>query len=344
MSGKLIEDEEHFRLFAKTVKNSIAKYGNLPDTDMVELQRGQVNALAALEEEFRLALIEDPNGNDVYNSFLDYILNERKNILVARPYFRERRDFFVSNVFAAIRNRDVEALKQYHLNYHFINLVNGRFLFCRKLAGIIQKIQAARQELVIMNLPLVISRARIFWSRTNKSHMSFMDLCQVGVEGLIAAIDKYGGEYSQSWVGVAIGRIVGNLIESFSSTLLHFYPKDKRKLYIINKYRARHIHGDYELQDLVHTMKEVGMTTDEEEIQELMAASSVVSVDSPPPNEDNDIAVKDSISRYEAPEETRPDVRVEEQELRNSFIVAARGLSLLDKKLLRLKGIDIPLE
>src|ERR1019366_2780321 len=208
-----IDDAEHFSLFAKSVEIAIKKYGHSIDEDMTALQKKQVDELAKLEVKFRKALIKDPNGEAAYLAFIAHVLDDKKNILVARPYFRERRSFFASDVSNAIRTRDVNKLQKFHCNYHFITLIAKSLVFGPEVNELIKKIQEARKKLVVLNLPLVINRARIFWSRTPKSHLSFLDMIQIGTEGLVAAIDKYCGEYSKVYRSVIIGRCVGNLID-----------------------------------------------------------------------------------------------------------------------------------
>jgi len=340
-----IDDSEHFGVFAKVLKSAIAKYGSVPNQDLIKLQRVQVEALAQLEIDFRQSLETDPNGNMAYEVFLDYILEDKRNILAARPYFRERRKFFKSKVSAAIRDRDIGSLKTFHLNYHFIKLVTKTVTFKPKTLAIIEKIKEARQQLVVMNLPLVINRARIFWSRTPKSHCSFLDLIQMGAEGLISAVDKFAGEYTAMYRGVIVGRVVGNLVEGYSKTMVHFYPADKRRLYRANKYKSRHIHGDYDIDDLVaEVSKAKGNETNAEEIVALMAAASIVSIDAPVTNDTSGDTVVDSVSRYEAPAEERPDNLVEVAEVMAKMSNAYDSLTLFQKKILRLKGVDIALE
>ena|ERR1017187_526115 len=340
-----IDDAEHFALFAKSVERAIAEYGRLPSEDMTILQKRQVEELSKLEIKFRKALIKDPNGESAYLAFLAYVLDDKKNILVARPYFRERRLFFKTDISNAVRTRDIKALQKFHVNYHFVQLVSKALVFGKDVNELIAKIGASRRELVEMNLPLVINRARIFYSRTPKSHLSFMDLVQIGTEGLMSAIDKYCGEYSKVWRGVAIGRMTGNYIENYSSTMLHFYPADKRKIYRANKFKSKHIHGDYNAEDLVKEVsKAEGNETDLEEITGLMAASAMVSADSAVSNSEIDSTVSDNIAKYEAPEQLRPDLQVEAHEANFLMQKAISKLSLFDRKLLKLKGVDIALE
>lgn len=340
MINKIVDDEEHFRLFAKIVEKGIAKYGNIPEDQLVGLQCSQVNELSSLETVFKEKLIELGFGNSVYKYFLDYILNTRRNILNARVFFRERRDIFSQRISKAISSKNVKELQKFHINYSFINLINNYVKLPKELEVIINRIKAIRQQLTVMNIPLVINRARIFWSRTPKSHLSFMDLCQIGVEGLLSAIDKYAGDYNKVWVGVVIGRIVGFYIERYSSTLLHFHPVDKRKIYSANKYKSKHLHGDYEIEDLVTELSKSVKTT-EDDILGLMAAASIVSTDSSIPNDKGEItSVQDSVHRYAAPEELRPDVKFETMESSMLLKEKIKTLPLIDQKLLRLKGVD----
>ena len=340
-----IDDAEHFRLFSKSVERAIGKYGHSIDEDMTALQKRQVEELARLEVDFRKALIKDPNGESAYLAFIAHILDQKKNILAARPYFRVRRSYFASHVSKAIRKRDVEVLQRYHVNFVFMMLIVKKLKFGKEVNSCIRKIKDARRKLIVLNLPLVINRANIFYSRTPKSHLSFMDMVEVGVEGLIAGIDKYCGEYSKVYRSVLIGRMVGLLIASYSDTMLHFYPADKRKIYRANKFKSRHMHGDYETEDLVTEVSKVeGNETDSEEILGLRAAATIVSADTSIQNEINETSITDNISRYAAPEEARPDVQVENVEANALMQKAIKKLSLIDRKLLRLKGLTISLE
>jgi len=196
--------------------------------------------------------------------------------------------------------------------------------------------------LVVMNLPLVVSRARIFWSRTPKGHLSFMDFVQIGVEGLIAGVDKYSGEYMDNWCGVAIGRMTGNFIESLSQPVLHFYPTDRRKLYRANKFLSKHLKGGFSIEDMVkHVNDNAGkkQETSDEELLNLMAASGILSTDTRPPGDEDN--VPKNVAKFEAPYEERPDVMAEHNEVTAKMRLAITSLPIFDQKLLRLRGISV---
>lgn len=338
------DSSEHFRSFAGDLQRAIAQYGHADDASLYELQKAQVERLAALEEEFRVQLVRRRNCRRVYEAFIAHVRDNNKDILTARPYFRERQIVFSPHISTALRDRSWRRLLKYHINYHFVRFALAAVNWhpgspLRRLG---REIEAARHELVVMNLPLVIARARIFWSRTPRSHMSFMDFISVGVEGLIAAIDKYAGEYSEVWRSVAIGRMVGNFIESYSDTTLHFYPSDHRKLYRANKYLSKHPHGAADLGEVAAAVNGGagrGQKTSPDEIGALLAAASTVSSDSRPPGTEEDVPT--NVLGYEAPDDTRPDVIVEREEALAAVRRIVARLPLIDQKLLRLKGLDI---
>ena len=85
------QDETHFRVFASQLEAAIAKYGELPEESLLERQRRQLKLLIGLESQFRKALIAHPWGTSVYKDFVTMILDKKRNILAARPYFSESR-------------------------------------------------------------------------------------------------------------------------------------------------------------------------------------------------------------------------------------------------------------
>jgi len=192
-----------------------------------------------------------------------------------------------------------------------------------------------------------------------------MDLLQVATEGLIAATDKYAGAYSRMWAGVAIGRMVGNLIGANSETTLHFYPVDQRRLYRARKLLARHPHGGVSGDDLARAVnrrrpprfaKKVPtpapppvegakaanrLHTTPDEISDLVAAASTVSLDLLTAPRDRADGTGAAAWEPEAAPEQRPDARYEAAERYQRYRAALARLPLFDRKLLRLRGIDV---
>jgi DNA-directed RNA polymerase specialized sigma subunit len=344
--------DKHFRLFATQLERAIAGLKQPTAATMAaekklhgyfDLKKHQVDRLASLEEQFRIVLGQHPHARRVYEAFIAHICDERKNVLAARPFFRERQKVFTSRISKGLKRRQWRRLMPFHVNYHFVAFAAKTVRWPRqsRVAKLIASIAEARNALVVANLPLAVSRAAIFYRRTPKSAQSLMDFVQIAADGLISAVDKYCGAYSKVWAGVAIGRMVGNFIENYSSTTLHFYPTDRRKIYRANKLLSRRAHGGVEAEDLVkavnHQSKGRQKTT-KNEITELLAAASIVSADTKAPGEDD---VPSNITRYEAPDEARPDYQVEQAQVLQRMMQALRDIPLFYRKFLRLRGIDI---
>lgn len=329
------ESGEHFRSF-QAVLTAVIDRTNSPS------HKQQVDNLVKLEDQFRRALIRHRNGEVVYQAFIAYICDVRRNILAARPYFRERHDGFTNQVARALESRNWRRLLPCRINYQFVHFAMSAAKWKPRSqpAVIARKIIAARHAFVETNLPLAISEARRFYQKTPKSHLSFMDEVQLCAEGLISSLDKFEGPYTDVYKGVAVNWMKGNLIEAYSATMLHFYPKDKRRIYRANKFMAKHPHGSFDVEDMVaaiNTDLPERSKTSEDEIRDLVAAASTVSSDTKAPGEADD--VPDNVARYAAPDDCRPDVRFEKAEVVHVMYRATAGLPLVDRKMLRLMGM-----
>jgi DNA-directed RNA polymerase specialized sigma subunit len=342
----LKSQDDHFKKFASWLEREIAKYGEA-NVDYYERQKAQVEKLVALESAFRKELISHRSGASVYRDFITFICDERRNILAARPYFRERQTVFTKQISKALKKRAEKSLYRFHFNFQFVQFVVGARSWGkigRRILELAEAIKAIRTELVEMNMPLAISRARIFWSRTPKSHLSLMDLIQISAEGLMSAVDKFVPPFSRVFRAVAIGRMTGNFIEEYSETPIHFYPCDKRKIYRANKLTGRQPDSiDFErLASDVNAMArrsgEAPHRTDARELAGLMAAASVVSADS---NSSQDPDAPEPIARFAAPESSRPDRQVEERDAITRMAWAVAQLTVYEQKVLRLKGVSL---
>lgn len=347
-------DNNHFRQFAVALEGAIL--GHETDEDHYTRQKRQVETLCKLEREFRNALIRDHRGPAVYKAFVKYVRDERRNILSARPYFRERQDVFKAKIAPALRDRGDKALYKFDINYNFIAFVMKAkpFAMGSKVAKLSRKVAKARQELIEMNIPLAISRARVF-ARYRQQHLEYMDLVQVATEGLIAAIDKFVLPYQKSFGAVMWGRITGDLVETNSETLVHFYPSDKRIIYTVNKLVqtgmtfeqiADHINLTAKTDEAGVVHKSRPNVTNADEVQRLYVASYTVSGDSAGGDTDdsgsNGIAHDESpIHRFEADESWRPDVRYEQAQLSAALAEQLKDLSIIERKLLALKGVMV---
>jgi RNA polymerase sigma factor (sigma-70 family) len=344
------EFSEHFRQFTSSLNSQIGEFTNLSEEELVQLQKVQIEELARLEKLFRTKLSRSKVAGQVYEEFIAHIRDGRKNILMGRLYFRARQDVFADKISSALENRDWKKLRRFHINHAFIARViknEAQFELPKALVIIANDHRAARRRLISVNLPLVIFQASIFWKRTPKSHLTFMDLVQIGTLGLIAAVDKFCLPYSPVFCSVAIGRMLANFIEWYSDTMLHFYPSDRRRLYRAHKARARDPHNVLDFEELAAAVNERKPDDDRpiklatpDDVADLVAAASVVSADVRVPGEPD---IPTSVARYEAPPEARPDVQFETAELRHKLHAAIKRLPLLDQKMLRLKGIEVDL-
>ncbi len=350
--------DEHFRQFATNLERAIEKYGGVEEITLVKRQKKQIETLVALEKKFRKTLIQHPWGPGVYQSFMNMIMDDLGNILDARPFFRERQDVFIERIIKALRSRKARALYPFNINYQFVNFVmNSRdwrgSRIGSKIVKLAEKITALRTEIIEMNMPLAVSRARIFWSRTPRSHLSYMDLVQISCEGLMSAVDKFVLPYSKVFRSVAIGRIVGNFIENYSETLIHFYPQDKRKIYRANKSLGKQTERGLGMVDFDSLVDDVnngvdnGQKTNTSEIAGLLAAASHVSSDTTPPEvteNSKESSPLQMVNKYAASEDWQPDNRYEFVESRNVLNEAYAKLTTMERKLLRMKGIDLEID
>ncbi|HVT63165.1 MAG TPA: hypothetical protein VHD33_06755 [Legionellaceae bacterium] len=345
-------DTDEFREFAKSLK-LMSKQRDKENWQ--EVQTTQLTTLLTLEEEFRKNLINTHLGARIYMEFINYITFEKRNILTARPYFRERQKVFSDNISDAIRDQIIEEIFKYHINFQFISFVNKRAKLYpgSTLAKLYKQIKDVRQDLVETNMPLAISRARVFYSRTPKSHLSYLDLIELAAMGLLHGVDKYspgdGPISTKVFRSTIIGVMSSVFMEHYSQTILHFYPQDKRKLYRANKavgkfgplidYEeiAKVVNSGVGVMDGNDFIKD---PTDASEIADLMAAASTVSSDS--------IVNKDSsgfedlpepVNKFQAPDSCRPDVQLEEKNNLKILMEAMDKLTIFERKLMRLLGI-----
>lgn len=339
------EYDRHFKLFADSLHGLITGYGEQKG-DFTEMQKRQVELLVSREREFKTVLqTEYPEiSEQVYLSFINYITTVKRNILACKPFFRERQDAFAQGISPAIREKRCQDLYNFDINYQFVSFVLDCPLINKenhsKLFEITDKIYQIRTEIVEMNMPLAISRAKMFWSRTPKSHLTYMDVVQISAEALVNAVDKFVLPYRPVFRSTIIGRIKGDLIEEYSKPMLHFYPSDRRKLYRANK--AQRGGNILDFDTLAERVNDIGVKLDKPtspaEIQDLVNASSHFSLDSLTPETD-DSEGAGLVESYPADEDVRPDVIFETHDLRLKLLKAIKKLNALERKLIKLKGI-----
>lgn len=339
--------DKHFKFFSQSLQELILGYG-VDDEDFTKAQKAQVENLIKLERKFKKMLQQDSRGHLAYKKFIEFIWrsgkDSRRNTLAARPYFRERQGVFSKGISPAIQKKKFKRLYRFNINLPFIAFVLnavpwGKNSKIRKAAS---EVYLARKGLIEKNMPLAISRARIFRQKTPESHLSYMDMVQISMEGLINAVDKFVLPYSPVFRSVVIGRATGDLIESFSDKMLHFYPSDRRKIYRANKaLKDRKDLGYDGLAEAVNDGTVLENPTNPAEIHSLMLASSHFSLEMPAPSNGertNEGTLADIVP---ADDSIRPDVIVENNQLAVALKSAYKNLNTLEVKYLRMKGVDI---
>lgn len=333
-------DDSFYRL-AEEVTTAIEN--NKDGTD----QQQQVEELLDAEKKFKETILRYRQSTEVYKKFLQKICIQNKNILSARPYFRETAISFSKKVTPAIKERNVDLLKTFDINFQLIKFIRDSWLgpFPKRAEQLYHRVYDARRILIENNMPLAINRAKLFYRKTPRSHLTLMDLIGICGLGLAAGVDKWCGPYSKVFRSVCIGRMVGNMIDLYSETTLHFFPSDRRILYKANTIRGRQ--GIEELEELANAIndsfskdKEEGKSIPKEiitvsNLHMLMNAASPVSADATVNDENY------GVYSY-VPDENQ---NIEEEYIRNesmSIILAeAKKLPLLHKKILQLRGIKI---
>ncbi len=308
-------------------------------------QKVQYEELIDAETQFKEVLLTYKVHKEIYKKFIALIRVQNNNILSARPYFREKSETFSKGITPALKSKNPEGLTPYAINYHFIRFCKDKWIgvWPKKLEQAYQRAEKARNVLVNRNTPLAINRAKIFYRKVPKGHLSFMDLIQVSFIGLCEAIDKYTGPYLANFAGVIIGRAVGRLIDLYSETQIHFYPGERRILYRANSIRGRQgIHDPVELAKAVNDSFALDLregrtapkTITPHELAELMAASSMVSSDSN--------AGEEGFGVYQIMPDSGddPEETLGKKQQTDQISEIARTLPIINRKVLRLKGIE----
>jgi len=311
------------------------------------IQEEQVEELLDAERKFKDTILHYRQASEVYKKFLQRVCIINKNILSARPYFRETAISFSRKITPAIKAQDIETLKTFDINYQFIKFIRQSWLgpFPKRAEQLFQRVHKARTILIENNMPLAVNRAKLFYRKVPRSHLTLMDMIEICAMGLAAGIDKWCGKYSPVFRSVCIGRMVGNMIDSYSETTLHFYPSDKRILYKANSIRGRQ--GITDIPELTRavnasfaqdeldgkTIPKKNIT--ESELASLMSAASTVSADATVNDEGYGV--------YHFTPDSAPNIEeaLIEKETMKQVISAAKGLSTMERKVLRLKGIKL---
>lgn len=333
--------DQSFYTLANEITKQISRHKN-PTT-----QKEQVEELLALEIQFKETILKyNRQSTEMYKRWLQKIKVVNKNILSARPYFRESAVSFSKNVTPTIKKNDIEGLKKFNINYQLIKFIRDSWLgpFPKKAEKLFQKVHAARSKLIELNMPLAVNRAKLFFRKTPKGPLTLIDFISICSMGLAAGVDKWNGPYSKVFRSVCIGRMVGNMISDYSDTVIHFYPTDKKILY-----RANSIRGRQGIEDIVELTKAVNDSFDIErnegktvpkhvsvaDLSALMSAASTVSSDAMLNDEG------EGVYNYHSDPAIDIETQYIEKEYLTRILDFAKDLTVIQKKILRMKGIKV---
>lgn len=346
MSNNNFSDRD-FQELAAAVNSAIIKNDGL-----IGDQQEQVEFVVQLERKFKYHIQKYQQCVEIYKKFIkkfNNITDDSENILSAQPYFREKTENF-NKISKAIKEDNPHELMKYNMNFQLIDFIvkNWKGNVPERAKRYYDDFIQARRILIENNLPLAINRAKLFYRKTPKSHLTLLDLINICTYGLISGIDKYDGDYSRVWRSVCIGRMVGYMIEEYSKTFLKMYPTDKKILYRANALRYRmKIEDIGELTRAVNESfkqdKEEGrnapkLPITELHISTLLNGSSYISAD--PVVGDNE---EDFQSIYDTFSDDSENVeeRLIREDLLERVVEYSKQLSRIEKKVIKLKGVNI---
>lgn len=345
--GKNFQQDNSLRLLAEQV--TLAIQNNEDGT----FQKEQVEKLMKLEQKFKKSITKYAQSREIYRQFILFVAVTNKNILSARPYFREKSKVFSAKITPAIKNSDIPTLQTFHINYNLIKFIRDRWKgpFPEQSQKLYDRVVEARRKLIENNMPLAINRAKLFFRKVPRSHLTLMDLIGIAGMGLVSGVDKWVGEYTKVFNGVCIGRMTGNMIDSYSETTLHFYPSDRSVLYRANSLRFRHDIQDLEQlanainlsyqEDLKNGIKVPKEKVTADQLSRLLNAASPVSTDLPVQSSENDSPAKPTMMDMFEDQDDSLEESLVKQDLVSKMVLAARKLPVIQQKILRLKGVKL---
>ncbi len=329
-----------YNLIQSYIKEMNAALKDASDITTVE----QFKKLINLEAKFARRLRSIAGGKQIYKDFITHIVKDR-DLREARPFFRERENMFKDIINPAIKNRHPNVLYGLRLNFLFCNfaittltnkLTENKTLDT-KLVDIYNEIKSIRESLIYKHLHYAVNRAKAFNSGANAS-VDFGDLIQVANEALISAVDKYViDENASEFHTMATGKMISNLIASGDqASPVTFGPQASRRLYQIKKLLQKTPGlSTKELADIIGTL--------EEEVSTLINATKFKSMDENLGDEENDsvptITLQDFLPAL-SDQYNDPYLIVEHRNLIQTAAEVFKTLTILEQKILRLKGIN----
>lgn len=343
MARKKINDPSFYKLANNIAKILSENNGGKKITGkkFTEIQKKQVETMMSLEESFRKNINSYKQSDKIYKKFIIYIKIEKGNILKARPYFRENSKTFGKFISPAFKEESFEKLKDFHINYKFMNFVikNWRGNLPEKVKKAWQEHGIVRQKIIENSMPLAINEAMKFYKSVPRNHVNLMDMINASIAGLAIGTDKWVGPFSTVFRSVCIGRMKSNIMELYNQTFLHYYPSDKKIIYKANLLKSREkVEDNYLLLDKINEYLKENKDKrqlDIHQLEDLLNGSSVKSIAEHTEEEEY------SVYNYYYDPSNDIEKEVEKSDIIKKMIIECNKLDILEKKIIKLKGVDL---
>lgn len=290
--------------------------------------------LCNLEVQFSKKLRSTAEGRKVYEKFVYKINRMKGGIKVAKPYFRERQDIFSETVNRAIRENKPDMMYAIPINYKFVRYAMENITKpSKKILELHEEIKTTREQIISKYLHLALNKAKVFSKSMYIGYADFSDVLQLANEALVLAVDKYVvDENSSSFHVMAIGRIVGHLIaygSAPSSATIGLH--NQKKLYQIRKLMQKT--PGINNKEMAEILKIA-----EKDIDELIEATKYSSLDQPVNADMEDSSLGDFVADQKC-ETNNPHSNTEHSQLVSMLYSKMDQLSIIEQKVLKLKGI-----
>jgi DNA-directed RNA polymerase specialized sigma subunit len=294
--------------------------------------------LLVLEKTFAKMLRSFPEGRIVYEQFTRMINVEKAHAAKSRLYFRMR-ESEGKRVNKLIGKPQLRQLHKLPINQRFASFAITSIKDCKsdkatKLRNIYADILTLRTSIINQYLPLAFNRAKVFSMKNKTTAMQFEDMVQVANEALLLAVDKYVPEGKiYKFHHVVKITVLGHLLihqgaHDSSATLGN---QGQKKLYRIR--RALELNPDANTKELAVILK-----MKENEIIDVVSAVKYLSLDQTVfEEEDERLGDRENFIQNEHNQEDF----IEDYELKVKVREAAGLLSVLEKKVLALKGVPV---
>lgn len=296
------------------------------------------------EQRFAKRLRATGYGRDVYVKFIRKILASRGGIKIAKSYFRARQDSYIGTVNRAIREVNPKLMHDVPVNYRFCLFAIESLMVQdkdgkqvnrdEKLASLFQDIKRLRDEIINKHLLLSLHRAGVFKKNSYAAYSEFEDLVQIANEALVISVDKYVmDDDASSFHSMAIGRIIGNLIENGEmASAATIGAHARKKLYQIRKILQKN--PDFSNSEVAAILKIA-----EDEVVDLVGATKYQSLDDYA-DESGESRVSETFTAdSQEPKEDQYDA-TEKDNLLSVLSKSFDVLSVIELKVLRLKGVS----